>query len=132
MSARGRTRKSRDAHFRAAVGSIADIRRALIRGASIYEYALGPSPSGRGHHAADAFAVIQLWREADIALDHYRPVRASAQPPVRITWMSRSRIFLRSVLRFTPNRSAARIWLPRVAARAADNSGYSTSRRMRW
>src|SRR5258705_8535559 len=53
------------------------------------------------------------------------------QPPVRITWMSRSRIFLRSVLRFTPKRSAARIWLPRVAASAADNRGYSPPLRMR-
>ena len=50
---------------------------------------------------------------------------------VRITWISRSRIFLRSVLRLTPSRSAARIWLPRVAASAADSSGYSISRRMR-
>ena len=48
-----------------------------------------------------------------------------------ITWMSRSRIFLRSVLRLTPSSSAARIWLPRVAASAAESSGYSTSRRMR-
>ena len=54
------------------------------------------------------------------------------QPLVRITWISRSRIFLRSVLRLSPSRSAARIWLPRVAASAADSSGYSTSRRMRW
>ena len=30
-------------------------------------------------------------------------------PLVRMTWISRSRIFLRSVLRFTPSRSAARI-----------------------
>src|SRR5262249_28805321 len=43
-------------------------------------------------------------------------VSAISYPPVRITWMSRSRIFLRSVLRLTPSRSAARIWLPRVAA----------------
>src|SRR6185437_3335988 len=50
----------------------------------------------------------------------------------RKTWMSRSRIFLRNVLRLTPKRSAARIWLPRVAASAAVNSGYSTSRKMRW
>jgi hypothetical protein len=34
----GTTRKSRDVRFRAAVRGIADIKRALIRGASIYEY----------------------------------------------------------------------------------------------
>ena len=50
---------------------------------------------------------------------------------VRNTWMSRSRIFLRSVLRLTPSRSAARIWLPRVAASVTDSSGCSISRRMR-
>src|SRR5215472_1314952 len=44
--------------------------------------------------------------------------------------MSRSRIFLRKVLRLTPSRSAARIWLPRVAVSAAVSSGNSTSRRM--
>jgi ABC transporter substrate binding protein len=34
---------------------------------------------------------------------------------VRTTWISKSRIFFRSVFRLTPRRSAARIWLPRVA-----------------
>jgi hypothetical protein len=34
----GTTRKSRDVRFRAAVRGIADIKRALIRSASIYEY----------------------------------------------------------------------------------------------
>ena len=34
--------------------------------------------------------------------------------------MSRSLIFFRSVLRLRPRRSAARIWLPRVAANAAN------------
>jgi hypothetical protein len=34
----GPTRKSRDVRFRAAVSGIADIKRALIRGAPIYEY----------------------------------------------------------------------------------------------
>jgi len=56
---------------------------------------------------------------------------APRQRLVRMTWMSRSRIFLRSVLRLRPNSSAALIWLPRVAASAADSSGYSTSFRMR-
>src|ERR1700685_2766638 len=44
-----------------------------------------------------------------------RPLSSSLyrQPPVRITWISRSRIFLRRVLRLTPSKSAARIWLPR-------------------
>ena len=51
---------------------------------------------------------------------------------VRMTWISRSLIFLRKVLRLTPSRSAARIWFPRVAASAAESSGYSISRRMRW
>jgi hypothetical protein len=37
-STHGPTRKSRDVCFRAAVGGIADVRHALIRGASIYEY----------------------------------------------------------------------------------------------
>src|SRR5258707_12339630 len=52
-------------------------------------------------------------------------------PLVRMTWISKSRIFLRSVLRLTPSRSAARIWLPRVAASAAESKGYSISRRIR-
>lgn len=51
---------------------------------------------------------------------------------VRNTCRSRSRTFLRSVLRLTPRSSAARIWLPRVAASAAPISGPSISRRMRW
>ena len=51
-------------------------------------------------------------------------------PLVLTTWMSRSRIFFRSVFRFTPSRSAARIWLPRVAANAAVSSGTSISRRI--
>lgn len=62
---------------------------------------------------------------------------ATAPPPlphraVRKTCRSRSRTFLRSVLRFTPSSSAARIWLPRVAARAAPISGPSISRKIRW
>ena len=55
----------------------------------------------------------------------------SPHPLVRMTCISKSRIFLRSVLRLTPNRSAARIWLPRVAASAAERRGYSISRRIR-
>ena len=58
-------------------------------------------------------------------------MRPGRQLPPRNTWMSRSRIFLRNVLRLRPSRSAARIWLPRVAASAAVSSGYSISRRMR-
>src|SRR5436309_2554523 len=54
------------------------------------------------------------------------------QPLLRKTWISRSRIFLRNVLRLTPSRSAARIWLPRVAASVTESSGCSISRRMRW
>ncbi len=56
----------------------------------------------------------------------------SRQRPWRMSWMSRSRIFLRRVLRLTPRSSAALIWLPRVAASAAEMSGYSTSRKTRW
>ena len=37
--------------------------------------------------------------------------------------MSRSRIFLRNVLRLSPSNSAALIWLPRVAASAPISSG---------
>ncbi len=42
---------------------------------------------------------------------------APPQPMPRTTGMSRSRIFLRSVLRFRPSIAAALIWLPRVAAK---------------
>ena len=53
--------------------------------------------------------------------------RASGQAIPRTTGMSRSRIFLRSVLRFSPSMAAALIWLPRVAARVSWISGRSTS-----
>ncbi len=56
----------------------------------------------------------------------------SLQRGRRISLMSSSRTFLRSVLRFRPSISAALIWLPRVAARAADTRGTSSSRRTRW
>src|SRR5262249_11784917 len=68
------------------------------------------------------------------------PAGANRDPPkqpagrpllLRKTWISRSRIFLRSVLRLTPSKSAARIWLPRVAASVADRSGCSISRSTR-
>ncbi len=45
----------------------------------------------------------------------------------RTTGISRSRIFLRSVLRLRPSMAAALIWLPRVAARVSRISGRSTS-----
>ena len=45
----------------------------------------------------------------------------------RTTGMSRSRIFLRSVLRLSPSIAAALIWLPRVAASVSRISGRSTS-----
>src|ERR1700732_4511688 len=71
-----------------------------------------------------------------LAVGHILPDRVwgpgSRQLLVRITWISRSLIFLRKVLRLTPRRSAARIWLPRVAASAADSNGYSISRKIRW
>jgi hypothetical protein len=49
----------------------------------------------------------------------------------RIHLMSRSRTFLRNVFRFSPKSSAALIWLPRVAASAAEINGYSISRKIR-
>ncbi len=62
---------------------------------------------------------------------HCAPGEPARYRVERIMRMSRSRIFLRRVLRLTPRSSAALIWLPRVAARAALSSGYSISRRMR-
>ena len=47
---------------------------------------------------------------------------------VRNTLMSRARIRERNVFLLSPKSSAARIWLPRVAASAAVNSGSSTCR----
>lgn len=55
----------------------------------------------------------------------------SAQRALRMIWISSSLIFLRSVLRLTPRSSAALIWFPRVDARAALISGFSTSRKIR-
>src|SRR5262249_49866843 len=49
----------------------------------------------------------------------------------RITSSPKSLIFLRSVFRFKPSNCAARIWLPRVAARQIEISGRSTSCTMR-
>ena len=60
-----------------------------------------------------------------------RSARLPRQRPhhgARLTWMSSSRIFLRSVLRLRPSTSAALSWLPRVAASARAISGRSTSR----
>jgi hypothetical protein len=59
-----------------------------------------------------------------------RPSSQSARRP-RMTSSPRSRIFLRSVFRLRPSRCAARIWLPRVAARQMDRSGRSISCRTR-
>ena len=53
-----------------------------------------------------------------VAIDYMRP---------RTTGISRSRIFLRRVLRLRPSIDAALIWLPRVAARVKRISGRSTS-----
>ena len=50
-----------------------------------------------------------------------------AQPMPRTTGISRSRIFLRSVLRLRPSIAAALIWLPRVADSVIWISGRSTS-----
>ena len=49
----------------------------------------------------------------------------------RVSPMSRSRIFFRSVLRLSPNMTAARSWLPRVASRASAINDRSTSRNTR-
>jgi hypothetical protein len=46
------------------------------------------------------------------------------------TEMSRSVIFLRSVLRLIPNRAAALIWLPSVYASTVSRSGRSTRARI--
>ncbi len=54
--------------------------------------------------------------------------RVDPQPMPRTTGMSRSRIFLRSVLRFRPSIAAALIWLPRVAA-ASSGSAAAPPRR---
>src|SRR5215203_5138726 len=56
--------------------------------------------------------------------NRWRDGAERARPPgvqreLRMTWRSRSRTFLRKVFRLTPRSSAARIWLPRVAASAA-------------
>ncbi len=48
-------------------------------------------------------------------------------PMALVILMPRALIFLRSVLRFTPRSSAARNWLPLVAASAAATSGRSNS-----
>ena len=57
--------------------------------------------------------------------------RSRDQRIVRIVRKSRSRIFLRRVLRLSPSTSAALIWLPRVVASVAAISGASSSRSRR-
>ena len=49
----------------------------------------------------------------------------------RMTFTCRSRSLTRSVLRLMPRSSAARSWLPEVAASTARSRGGSTSARMR-
>ena len=70
----------------------------------------------------------------DAPTQHCGQIITAAQRQARLdrtTMSSRSRTFLRRVLRLTPRSSAARIWLPRVAARAAPIRGPSISRRTR-
>jgi len=55
------------------------------------------------------------------------PLRTYSVLSPRMTSNPRSRIFFRSVLRFRPSSCAARIWLPRVAARQMEIKGRSTS-----
>ncbi len=59
--------------------------------------------------------------------DQRRTGRLLGHISPRTTGISRSRIFLRRVLRFSPSIAAALIWLPRVAARVRRISGRSTS-----
>ena len=60
------------------------------------------------------------------ALNRDEPMFGNQAIP-RTTGISRSRIFLRSVLRLRPSIAAALIWLPRVAASVIWISGRSTS-----
>ena len=55
-----------------------------------------------------------------------RAAHYSVRSPL-ITSSPRSLIFFRSVLRLRPSNCAARIWLPRVAAKQMEISGRSTS-----
>ena len=86
-----------------------------------------PQPAARSaaRSAARRRAEIAPWRP-DASLR-----TASRHRGPRITAMSSSRIFLRSVLRLRPSRAAALSWLPRVAASALRIRGRSTSRTIR-
>src|SRR5262249_34477170 len=77
-------------------------------------------PPGGAAFVQQNVAGLRQFRGVFGRVSLFGSVAAAGYPPVRMTWMSRSRIFLRKVLRLTPRRSAARIWLPRVAASAAD------------
>ena len=72
------------------------------------ERALAPDRLGLGRDSSDSASTARRSRPA---------VLLAAQAIPRTTGISRSRIFLRSVLRFRPSIAAALIWLPRVAAR---------------
>ena len=86
-----------------------------------------PLRSAAGGHDEDAAASRAYDRsDAPAPCGVLRPGSSAVQRELRMTWMSRSRIFLRRVLRLKPSSSAALIWLPRVAASAAPISGSST------
>jgi hypothetical protein len=88
----------------------------------------------RARRARPALRLAGVTQVGEAALRRLRPAEPPAskrQRDVRMTCSSRSRTFLRSVFRLTPRSSAARIWLPRVAASAAPISGPSISRRTR-
>ena len=91
----------------------------------------GSSPSSSGLPDLDRRGQISNKPEICGEERTVRAGRAADHREVRSTCRSRSRTFLRKVLRFTPSSSAARIWLPRVAASAAPISGPSISRRTR-
>ena len=120
--------------------------------------AIGPNTpeirrsSSRGPSAGAAFAVGLLLRLMDSSRCEFRRRRALRPSPElrncnsvarlrqnggethlnpRTPRRSRSRIFLRSVLRLRPRISAALIWLPRVTDSVAAISGTSRSRRTR-
>src|SRR5262249_4931529 len=135
----GKTKRSRDPSRRRRRGSsdkfggggFADVHRLISsqtgtrRGGKIR--ASGSPPWTDGREALmllyNNVSELRQFRGAQgraVANRHHQKQRAGRQLLLRKTWISRSRIFLRSVLRLTPSKSAARIWLPRVAASVAD------------
>ncbi len=89
-------------------------------------HAISPTPSEPGGQHARGEAV-----SVPLASSTRRPDRGETVSPdyasPRTTEISKSRIFLRSVLRFSPSMEAALIWLPRVADNTSWISGRSIS-----